>query len=181
MKKIILALTLVWLTTTAQGQAEGAVIINKTVTLDDATYKSLRQNTLTMGPIQTLKVDKFINDLMKDFTFYQPFYEGHSTTLYISPSPKSSSDSMLVVENADNKYVFKRMNNKWLMEHFSITVSGFTLNHLACGQTSKEALKKMGVKIKDSINNGQILVSNNSGTYIFLLSFANDKLVRIQL
>lgn len=179
MQKLFLVSMLVWLTITCHGQTN--ITINKTVTLDDAIYKSLRQNPMTMGPMQTFKADKFINDLMSDFTFYQPFYEGHPTTLYVFPNPKSSSDSILVAENSDNKYVFKRSNNKWLMSHFSITVSGFTLNHLACGQTSKEALKKMGVKIKEPINNGQVLVSNSAQTCAFLLSFANDKLVKIQL
>lgn len=184
MKKIILILPIICLTAIGYAQNEDTLTINKTVPLDSLTYSSLKQKptaTPSVKPILSFTADEFINNLMSIFTYWAPFYKNHPTTLYIFPNPKSSSDSILVAENSDNKYVFKKVGNEWFVTNFSITVSQFTLNHVECGQTSKEALKKMGIKIEKPITDGQVWVSNNSGTFKFLLTFAHDKLTRIQL
>ena len=184
MKKIILLLTFASLTAVGQENWEKGVQYNKTATLDSATYNSLTQKA-SAAPSATAPVsfiaDDFINNLMKNFTYWTPFYENHPTTLYIFPNAKSSADSMMVAESSDNKYVFKKSGKDWSMVNFSIKVSAFTLNHVQCGQTSKEALNKMGIKIKKPITDGQVWVSNKSGTYKFLLTFTGDKLTRIQL
>jgi len=174
----------IFLTTIGQAQIDDAVIINKTVPLDSSTYKSLKQKpstTVATNSVLSFTADDFINNLMSNFTYWTPFYENHPTTLYIFPNAKSSADSIMVAENSDNKYVFKKVGSKWFMTNFSIKVSGFTLNHVECGQTSKEAFKKMDIKIKKPIADGQVWVSNKSGTYKFLLTFVGDKLTRIQL
>lgn len=184
MKTSILLLTFASLTAVGQENWEKGVQYNKTAPLDSATYKSLTQKASlapsTKSPT-TFIADDFINNLMKNFNYWTPFYENHPTTLYIFPNAKSSADSIMVAENSDNKYVFKKTGKDWSMINFSIKVSGFTLNHVACGQTSKEAFKKMDIKLKKPITDGQVWVSNKSGTYKFLFTFTGDKLTRIQL
>lgn len=184
MKKTLLLLTLISLCLASKAQIEDTVIVNKTVVLDSLTYRSLIQKPMPVSSTNTpasFTANDFINNLMDGFTYWTPFYEGHPTTLYVFQNAKSSADSILVAENSDNRYVFKKAGTKWLMTHFSITVSGFTLNHVACGQTSKEVLKRMGIKLKKPIANEQVWVKNKSGSYKFLLTFTNDKLTRIQL
>lgn len=184
MKKIILLLTFASLTAVGQENWEKGVPYNETAILDSTTYKSLTYKATlspSTNPPITFIADDFINNLMKNFTYWTPFYENHPTTLYIFPNAKSSADSIMVAENSDNKYVFKKNGKDWSMINFSIKVSGFTLNHVACGQTSKEVFKKMDIKIKKPITDGQVWVSNKSGTYRFLLTFTDDKLTRIQL
>lgn len=185
MIRIILLLNFISITAFAQDENwNKPVEYNKTQSLDSLTYKLLTQKATlspsTNAPVSFIAND-YINNLMKSFTYWTAFYENHPTTLYIFPNAKSSADSILVAENSDNKYVFKRSGHEWLMMNFSIKVSGFTLNHVACGQSSKEALKKMNIKLKKPITDGQVWVSNKSGTYKFLLTFTDDKLTRIQL
>lgn len=184
MKNIILLLILVSLKAVGQLDFCGEIQYNKTVTLDTTTYKSLsKKATLTpsKNPPLSFIADNFINNTISSYPYCKSFFGDHTTTLYVFPNATSSSDSIMVAENINSKYVFNKVGDYWFMTNFSITNSPFTLNRISCGQTSKEVFNEIGIKIKKPILDRQVWVSNKSGTYKFLLTFINDKLTRIQL
>lgn len=184
MRNIILLLMLVSLKAVGQLDFCPKIQYNKTVTLDTTTYKSLtKKASLTPSKNTPLSfiADNFINNAISSYPYCMLFLGDHTTTLYVFPNATSSSDSIVVAENIDNKYVFNKVGDHWFLTNFSITNSPYMLNRVSCGQTSKEAFSEIGIKIKNSIPNRQVWVSNKSGTYKFLLTFINDKLTRIQL
>ena len=185
MKKLILIFSTIGLTTIGQAQDEFKVTINKTVRLDDATVVSVKQVDLKAPPPTdpdfSITDDKWVNNIMDKWDYWDGFFKGHQTTLFIYNNGKNSADSVLVAENTDNNFYFTKVGASWHMKNFTIKATNMSLNHVACGQTSKEVFKILNKKIKKQVGNGQVWLSNKNGSYCFILTFVQDKLVSMQL
>jgi len=184
MKKTFFIFTTTCLTFLGQAQNEFGVTINKIVRVNDATSVSAKQLDLQAPPTDPdfiITDDKWVNNIMEKWDYWDGFFEGHQTTLLIYNNGKTSADSVLVAENADNNFSFNKVGAKWHMQNFTIKSTNMSLNHVACGQTSKEVFKILNKKIKKPVDNGQVWLSNKNGSYRFILTFVKDKLVSMQL
>ena len=183
MKKVILILSTIFLTTIGQAQNEFSVTINKTVRIDSSVNICAKRWDLKLPTDKDFFItdDKWVNNIMDKWDYWDGFFQGHQTTLFIYNNDKPYADSVLVAENADNKFFFTKVGANWHMKNFTIKATNMSLNHVACGQTSQEVFKILNKKIKKQVGNGQVWLSNKNGSFCFILTFVQDKLVSMQL
>lgn len=174
---------MICLTTIGRAQDEFGVTINKTVVLDASNITSIKQADIVAPPTDpdfSFKNDEFVNKTVDDFEYWNAFFNGYQTTLYIYPNAKSSADSILVAQSETNTFYFSKAGSKWLVKNFTIKGSNITLRQVGCGQTSKEVFKMLKEKIKKPVGDGQVWISNNKGDKKIVLTFSKDKLVSMQ-
>ena len=183
MKEVILIFMVAFLTLCGQAQDEFGVTIKDTVFVDSSNIASLKQPALNAPPTDpnfSFKNNDFVNKTIDDFEYWNAFFEGYQTTLYIYPNAKSSADSILVAKNETNTFYFKKTGSKWLVKNFIIKSSNITLRQIGCGQTSKEVFKFLNKKNHKPIDDGQVWVYNKKGDDLIVLTFSKDKLICMQ-
>ena len=168
------------------GKSQSTVTYHKTFRVDSITAFSVKPIPDAIRPSDPEFIivdDQFVNHIMDKFEYWDGFFADQLNTLIIFPGShkKNVSDSLLISENAQNKLSYTKIQNIWHVQNFSIKSTNISLNHVACGLTSKEVFKILNKKIKKKVGNGQVWLSNKNGTYRFILTFYEDKIIQMQL
>ncbi len=160
------------------GQAQSNAKFDKVIRMNVSCSKTMDLDLPPTDPEFSIINPEYIDSILKAFAYSDELYDStFIKTLVIYQSDKI--DSVLTVENSLDRYSFKKLNGKWLIQNFSITSTNLTLNHIAVGLTSKQVFKLLDKKITKKVRNGQLWVSNETNRLI--LSFSRDKVVAMKL
>jgi hypothetical protein len=174
-----ITLTIIFLYLTIIGQAQSNVKFDKVIRMNVSCNKTMDFDFAPNNTDFIITNAEFVNGIVNKLTYWEELYDSTFTkTLVIYESDKA--DSVLVVENALDNYRYKRENDKWVIQNFTITSTHFTLNHIAVGLTSKEVFKILNKKNKSKVGKGQVWLLNETQTRL-ILTFSHDKVISMKL